>query len=95
MSAAADSWERAHREARRVEATPRTRNALACRKRRAALRAAWLCVFCGRVPAMSLCDECQTTQTRQRRARDREARARLTGTPMEPRRYMRRKEGAE
>ncbi len=94
MSASAVSWERAHREARRVEATTPSRCALACRRRCSALRAAGLCVFCARVPAMSLCDGCKATQTAQRRARNREARARLTGTPLEPRRYTRRKESA-
>lgn len=65
MTPAAQAWQRASETAKRQPS--QTRNALACKRRREQLRAARLCIFCGRNPAASLCARCQRTQGEQRR----------------------------
>lgn len=90
MTPAVSMWQRAHAVALKPS---QTRNAIACRRRREALRSAGLCIFCGRNPAASLCVECQRAQSEQRRERCRRRRAELEGTPHALRKYTRRKEG--
>jgi hypothetical protein len=71
VTPAAEMWQRAH-DAARQRPEP-TRNARACRRRREQLRAAGLCVFCGRNRAASLCAECKARQSEQNRERYRAA----------------------
>jgi hypothetical protein len=74
MTAAAAAWQRVYNTRQRPEQTP---NARACERRRNALRAAGLCIFCGQHPATSLCRECQGRQGEQRREHYRAALARV------------------
>lgn len=69
-SAAVEMWEHAHAA---HQLKPPTPNALACRRRHDDLRAAGLCIFCGRHPATSLCGECRRRQSEQGRERYRRA----------------------
>lgn len=86
MSAAVEMWERAYAA---CQIKPSTPNALACRRRQNALRAAGLCIFCGRRPATSLCTECRQQQSEQGRERYRRQ-VEATGRTVRPYRRKRR-----
>ncbi len=78
-------WESAYRAS--LARGSQTTNARACRQRRAKLRAAGLCVFCGQRPALSLCPSCKSVQSTQRQAR---YKARVEASGRKVRRYRRR-----